>query len=95
MNDYKELIGELREQCSRMDYDCCELAFRSADAIEQLVKEGDDEREAADEWQHKYFELARKCSQLEKARDAAIDCIYAIEDDIGRYQSELRLHSDW
>lgn len=41
MNDYKELIGELREQCSRMDYDCCELAFRSADAIEQLVKERD------------------------------------------------------
>lgn len=41
MNDYKGLIGELKEQCSAMDYDCCELAFRAADAIEQLVKERD------------------------------------------------------
>lgn len=39
MNDYKGLIGELKEQCPAMDYDCCELAFRAADAIEQLVKE--------------------------------------------------------
>lgn len=41
MNDYKEMIGELKEQCPAIDYDCCELAFRAADAIEQLVKERD------------------------------------------------------
>ena len=41
MNDYKGLIGELKEQCSAMDYDCCSMAFRAADAIEQLVKERD------------------------------------------------------
>lgn len=43
MNDYKELIGELKEECPDRDYGYCELAFRAADIIEQLVKERDAE----------------------------------------------------
>lgn len=70
MNDYKELIELLAHPADGRDN--ADIMISAADAIEQLVKERDDEREAADEWQHRYVELATKCSQLEKERDAAV-----------------------
>lgn len=84
MNDYKELIGELREQCSRMDYDCCELAFRSAVAIEQLVKERDEWKtlgSLANKRAEDYREMRRQRDKAIKERDAAIADIACLVND--------------
>ena len=87
MNDYKDLIEDLRLGLTCGPYRAVtvlkSMLSEAADAIEQLVKERDDEREAADEWQHRYFELARKCSQLEKERDAAVADLTNIVHDMG------------
>lgn len=70
---------------------------QAGDAIEQLVKECDDEREAADEWQHRYFELTRKCFQLEQERDAYAKCfrITSYHDPLGSLPSHAIIRVDW
>lgn len=58
MNDYKELIGDIR---------ICLIAQPNQTLYKQLLREA-----------------ANAIVQLVEERDAAIDCIYAIEDDLDR-----------
>lgn len=85
MNDYKELIGELKEKCPDRDYGYCELAFRASDAIEQLVKERNDNKEKSAQWRRDYLflmelneELYKELGKVRKERDAAVTAINTI-----------------
>lgn len=80
MSEYKELVAELKELAEEEkefasnsgDIYCAEKLALAADAIEQLVRERDDERGAADGFQHDYFEKCAECAQLKRERDAAV-----------------------